>query len=103
MVDMSGMRTGCVPDVPATRRVIHVNAAGASSRTGDNPVVDSVTPGTVIPGTLIADRYRLLRPLGSGSSATVWEASDTALDRTVAVKLLHGSAVANPTERERLR
>jgi len=80
-----------------------VNTAGASSRTGDNPVVDSVTPGTVIPGTLIADRYRLVRPLGSGSSATVWEASDTALDRTVAVKLLHGSAVANPTERERLR
>ncbi len=67
-------------------------------RTGDNPGVDSA-----IPGTLIADRYRLLRPLGSGSSATVWEAADTALDRTVALKLLHGSALADPTERERLR
>ncbi|WP_326854639.1 serine/threonine-protein kinase [Actinocrinis sp.] len=58
---------------------------------------------SVIPGTMIADRYRLVRPLGAGSSATVWEASDTALDRTVAVKLLHGSALADPTERERLR
>ena len=58
---------------------------------------------TVIPGTLIADRYRLVRPLGAGSSATVWEASDTALDRTVALKLLHRFALANPTERERLR
>lgn len=57
----------------------------------------------MIPGTLIADRYRLVRPLGAGSSATVWAASDTALERTVAVKLLHGSAVADPTERERLR
>lgn len=57
----------------------------------------------MIPGSLIADRYRLVRPLGAGSSATVWEASDTALDRTVAVKLLHGSALADPTERERLR
>ncbi len=62
-----------------------------------------MTPGTVAPGTLIADRYRLVRPLGSGSSATVWEATDAALDRTVAVKLLHGSALADPTERERLR
>jgi serine/threonine protein kinase len=56
-----------------------------------------------MPGTLIADRYRLVRPLGAGSSATVWEASDTALDRTVALKLLHRFALANPTERERLR
>jgi serine/threonine protein kinase len=58
---------------------------------------------SAIPGALIADRYRLVRPLGAGGSATVWEASDTALDRTVAVKLLHGSALANPTDRERLR
>jgi tRNA A-37 threonylcarbamoyl transferase component Bud32 len=58
---------------------------------------------SAIPGTLIADRYRLVRPLGAGSSATVWEASDTALDRTVALKLLHRFALANPTERERLR
>jgi serine/threonine-protein kinase len=56
-----------------------------------------------IPGAVIADRYRLVRPLGAGSSATVWEAADIALDRTVAVKLLHGSALADPTERERLR
>src|SRR5467141_2964930 len=72
--------------------------ATALGRTGDNPRVDPA-----IPGTLIADRYRLVRPLGAGSSATVWEAADTALDRTVAVKLLHGFAVADPTERERLR
>jgi serine/threonine-protein kinase len=72
--------------------------ADTQCRTGDNPRVDTVTPGT-----LIADRYRLLRPLGTGGSATVWEAQDAALDRTVAVKLLHGFALADPTERERLR
>ncbi len=65
--------------------------------------MDSATPAPSMPGTLIADRYRLVRPLGAGSSATVWEAADTALDRTVAVKLLHSSALADPTERERLR
>lgn len=65
--------------------------------------MDSATPAPVRPGTVIADRYRLVRPLGAGSSAMVWEAADTSLDRTVAVKLLHSSALADPTERERLR
>ena len=55
------------------------------------------------PGTVIAERYRLTRPLGSGSSAVVWEAQDSSLDRLVAVKLLHGGAAANPAGREQLR
>ncbi|NUP51934.1 MAG: serine/threonine protein kinase [Catenulispora sp.] len=55
------------------------------------------------PGTVIAERYRLTRPLGSGSSAVVWEAHDSSLDRAVAVKLLHGGAAAQPAGREQLR
>ena len=55
------------------------------------------------PGTVIAERYRLTRPLGSGSSAVVWEAQDSSLDRLVAVKLLHGGAAAHPAGREQLR
>ncbi|GAA2007797.1 serine/threonine-protein kinase [Catenulispora subtropica] len=55
------------------------------------------------PGTVIAERYRLTRPLGSGSSAVVWEAHDSSLDRPVAVKLLHGGAAAHPAGREQLR
>jgi serine/threonine-protein kinase len=56
-----------------------------------------------IPGTLLAGRYLLVRPLGSGGSATVWEAMDTSRELPVAVKLLRGAAVNDPTERERLR
>jgi serine/threonine protein kinase len=37
---------------------------------------------------LIAGRYRLERPLGTGGTASVWEAQDLELDRRVAVKLL---------------
>ena len=55
------------------------------------------------PGTVIAERYHLTRPLGSGSSAVVWEAQDSSLDRLVAVKLLHGGAAAHPAGREQLR
>ncbi len=40
-------------------------------------------------GTLIADRYRLERKLGSGGMADVWLAEDQELGRRVAVKILH--------------
>jgi serine/threonine protein kinase len=56
-----------------------------------------------IPGTVLAERYVLVKPLGAGGSATVWKAMDTSLHRAVAVKLLRGTAVNDPTERERLR
>jgi serine/threonine-protein kinase len=56
-----------------------------------------------VSGGVIADRYRLLRPLGSGASATVWAAADETLGRHVALKLLSGAAAADAVEREQLR
>ena len=43
-------------------------------------------------GDLIADRYRLLEPLGRGSWSSVWLADDQQLDRRVAVKTLTPAA-----------
>jgi hypothetical protein len=40
------------------------------------------------PGELLASRYELIQPIGSGGMATVWRARDTRLGRQVAVKLL---------------
>jgi serine/threonine-protein kinase len=40
-------------------------------------------------GSLVADRYRLERKLGSGGMADVWLAEDQELGRHVAVKILH--------------
>lgn len=57
----------------------------------------------VAPQGLIAERYRLLRPLGSGASATVWAAQDETLGRQVALKLLSGQAAADGDERNQLR
>ena len=57
----------------------------------------------VAPDGLIADRYRLIRPLGAGASATVWAAVDATLGRQVALKLLSGPAAFDDAEREQLR
>jgi len=40
-------------------------------------------------GTVVDQRYRLERKIGSGGMADVWLADDTELDRKVAIKILH--------------
>jgi serine/threonine-protein kinase len=40
-------------------------------------------------GTIVDERYRLERKIGTGGMADVWLAEDTELDRDVAIKILH--------------
>ena len=47
-------------------------------------------------GALIADRYRLLRLIATGGMGQVWEATDTRLDRRVAVKVLKSEFSDDP-------
>ncbi len=54
-------------------------------------------------GALIADRYRLQRLIATGGMGQVWEATDTRLDRRVAVKVLKTEFSADPTFRARFR
>jgi eukaryotic-like serine/threonine-protein kinase len=54
-------------------------------------------------GTLLGGRYLLLRPLGAGSSATVYLAEDRSLRREVAVKVLRTGLTADDGFLKRFR
>src|SRR5690606_11750379 len=47
------------------------------------------------PGTVVGGRYRLVRMVGEGGMATIWEAVHQTLDSPVAVKFMHAPEGAN--------
>jgi serine/threonine protein kinase len=54
-------------------------------------------------GQVIAERYRLVRPIGKGAQAAVWIAEHLALGSQVAVKLMDAELVEQADARERFR
>ena len=56
-----------------------------------------------VEGQVLDERYRLTRELGKGATGTVYEAQDTVLGETIAIKLLNRDFCANPEMLERFR
>ncbi|WP_026124163.1 serine/threonine-protein kinase [Nocardiopsis baichengensis] len=69
----------------------------------DNDPGGAADDPTGLSGTVLSGRYQLDEQIGSGGMGTVWRATDTLLNRPVAVKLLHPAQMAEPTSRERFR
>ncbi|MGH2955395.1 MAG: Stk1 family PASTA domain-containing Ser/Thr kinase [Solirubrobacterales bacterium] len=57
----------------------------------------------VADGTVVDERYRLTRKIGSGGMADVWLADDLELDRRVAIKVLHDRFAQDKEFVERFR
>ena len=62
-----------------------------------------MNPEQGIEGTVLGDRYVLTERVAVGGMGEVWAATDTVLDRTVAVKLLHPALSQDSDFAERFR
>ena len=58
-------------------------------------------PGPV--GAVVDEKYRIERELGSGGMATVYRAAQLRLERPVALKVIRGDFVENPSFQERFK
>ncbi|MBK5260353.1 MAG: serine/threonine protein kinase [Thermoanaerobaculia bacterium] len=62
-----------------------------------DPAAGGSRAGTFTPGTMLAGRYRIVAPLGSGGDGEVYRAEDTKLGQTVALKFIT-QRIANKRE-----
>lgn len=67
------------------------------------PAPQRPTPNGVYSGQRVAGRYTLSRMIASGGMAEVWQATDTVLERQVAVKMLHQHLGADESFVQRFR
>ena len=61
------------------------------------------TEGSISPGTILADRYEILKMLGEGGMGAVYKAMDRELDRIVALKVIRGELANNPDILQRFK
>jgi tRNA A-37 threonylcarbamoyl transferase component Bud32 len=74
---------------------VHCPICGSSFR------MERLAGATTVPATEQLGRFQLLELVGQGSFGAVWRAHDPLLDKTVALKIPHPSALTSPTVRER--
>lgn len=72
-------------------------------RINDSLPPPTMAPGQFQPGTMVAGKFTLKRVIATGGTATVYEAWDMLIERSVALKLLHPHLIADQTAVARFR
>ncbi len=72
-------------------------------RVNDSMPPAAIGPAQFQPGTMVAGKFTLKRVIATGGTATVYEAWDMLIERSVALKLLHPHLVADQTASARFR
>lgn len=86
-----------VDPIKLEREIDKVFRARKAKRESAEPGIGSVPPATGLASTI--GRYQIRGLIGRGAMATVLEAYDPKLDRTVAVKVIEGLAALEPQRR----
>src|SRR5437879_11862119 len=85
----------CSTPLPFSDETIGTGLHGGwSVPAGGVVVATALKPLT--PGTILGERYELIRLLGRGGMGAVYQAHDRELDRQVALKVIRGDMAANP-------
>jgi eukaryotic-like serine/threonine-protein kinase len=72
-------------------------------RINDSLPPPGIAPGQFQPGTMVAGKFTLKRIIATGGTATVYEAWDMLIERSVALKLLHPHLITDQTAVARFR
>ena len=81
----------------ATRTAAAEDSSSPAAGSADTVALDP----PLVAGTVLADRYRLLRPVGRGGMGSVWEAEHLTLGTPVAIKLIHQERANDELTRSR--
>src|SRR5690606_36812346 len=82
----------------ATKALPGAAAASSGARTRPVPSLFSLEPGQQL-----GERFVIERALGTGGMGAVYLARDQRLDERVALKIMHGMALLDPSSSDRLR